>query len=91
MNYVSLDGKHNEYYVDEETYAAIALLIKEHKHCTYDYHNRHPYTPENPCVGKNICLEHLLYKQRSLVFAGQLGIDSSDRLIYRFLDGKGMI
>lgn len=91
MNYVSFNGRNNEYYVDDETVATIAALIKAHKHCTYDYQNRHPYTPDNPCIGKNICLEHLLQKQKSLVYAGQLGVDSSDRRIYRFLDVKGII
>lgn len=91
MSYVYLDSKHDEFFVDEETYTTIAALVKDHKQCLYDYRNRHSYTPENPCVGKAICLEHLLQKQSHLVYAGQVGMDSGNRCIHRFVDVKGLI
>src|SRR5438874_9664269 len=91
MNYIYLDSKYNEYCVDDETYSTIVSLVQQHKQCLHDYHNRHPFTPDNPCVGKNICLEHLLQKQPSLVFSGKITTDSSNRPIYRFLDRKGIV
>jgi hypothetical protein len=91
MNYVMLGSKSNEFYVTDDAYQQIVALIQAQKCCLHDYHNRHPYTEANPCVGKNICLEHVLQKQKSLVYAGLGGADSSNRLIYRFLDAKGMM
>ena len=91
MKYVFLDSKQNEFAVDDETYGAIVALIQTHKLCLFDYNNHHPYTEDNPCVGRNICLQHLLQKQKQLVFAGSLRVDDSNRRVYRFVDAKGMI
>src|SRR2546422_6241833 len=89
MNSVYLISTYNEYIVDDETYAAIFALVQAHKYCTYTYRNCHPYTQENPCVGRNLCLEHLLEKQKYLVFSGLLRVDNDNRRVYRFLDTRG--
>ena len=91
MNYVYLDTKYNEFFVPDATYEQIVQLVMANKYCVSDYRNRHPFTPDNPCVGRNICLEHLLQKQPFLVFSGQAATDNSNRRLYRFLDTKGMV
>ena len=91
MTYVYLDTKYHEFFIDEETYAQVVALVQAHKQCTYSYKHRHLYTEENPCVGRNICLEHLLEKQKHLAYAGSLALDSDTRRIHRFVDSKGMI
>ncbi len=91
MNYVYLESKYNEFFVADEAYEQIVQLVMAHKYCLHDSRNRHPYTPSNPCVGRNICLEHVLQKQPFLVFSGQVSVDTSQRRVYRFLDTKGMV
>src|SRR5438552_18895293 len=91
MSYVCLDGKYNEYFVDDETFAAIVSLVQQHKCCLFDFHNRHPYTQDNPCVGKNICLEHLLQKQTQLSKLDVQGLTSDNKAIYYFVDKRGMV
>lgn len=91
MNYVYLDSKYNEYFVDDQTYATIVSLVQQHKHCLYDFRNRHPYTTENLCVGRNICLEHLLQKQPHLTKIDVVGLTNDNRAIYYFVDKRGMV
>src|SRR5438874_13289850 len=91
MNYIYLDSKYNEYCVDDETYSTIVSLVQQHKQCLHDYHNRHPYTQDNPCVGKNICLEHLLQKQRNLTQLHIVGVADGNRSTYYFVDEKGYV
>lgn len=90
-NYVYLDSKYNEYFVDDDTYATIVSLVQQHKHCLADLRNRHPYTADNPCVGRNICLAHLLQKQPYLTRIEVEGLTSDNRAIYYFVDKKGMV
>src|SRR5947209_2490089 len=90
MNYVYLDSKYDEYLVDDDAYAQIAAIVKAHKQCLYDYRNRHPYSAENPCVGKNICLEHLLEKQKNLTRLDVIG-SNAGRPVYYFVDTKGYV
>src|SRR5947209_3615011 len=91
MTYVYLDNKYNEFFIDEATYAQVVALVQAHKHCTYSSKQRHLYTDDNPCVGRNLCLEHLLEKQKHLAYAGSLAVDSENRRMHRFVDSKGMI
>ena len=56
----------------------------------FDYRDRHPYTKENPCVGKNICLEHVLQKQRTLTYLNVVG-SNADRPMYYFVDTQGYV
>src|SRR5438094_4412461 len=92
MNTVYLDSKYHEYVVDDETYATIVSLVQQHKHCLYDYHNRHEYTKENPCVGRNICLEHLLQKQPYLTRIEEVeGLTSDNQAIFSFMDTRGKV
>jgi hypothetical protein len=90
MNYVYLDSKYDEYLVDDDAYAQIVAIVKAHKHCMHDYRNRHPYSVENPCVGKNICLEHLLEKQTNLTRLAVIG-SNADRPVYYFVDTQGYV
>src|SRR2546423_8621130 len=90
MNYVYLDSKYDEYLVDDDAYAQIVAIVKAHKQCLYDYRNRHPYSAENPCVGKNICLEHLLEKQKNLTRLDVIG-SNAGRPVYYFVDTKGYV
>ena len=91
MNYVYLESKYNEYFVSEEAYQQIVALVAAHKYCTYDYRNRHPYTQESPCVGKNICLEHLLLKQKNLSRLDVTGLTAENKAIYYFVDRQGYV
>src|SRR5438552_3059228 len=91
MNSVYLDSKYNEYFVDDETYATIVSLVQEHKHCLYDHRSRHEYTKENPCVGRNICLEHLLQKQGNLTRIDVVGVTNDNKSIYSFVDKRGFV
>lgn len=90
MNFVYLDNKYNEYFVSDEAYAQIVQLVMANKYCTHDYRARHPYTADNPCVGKNICLEHLLEKQRNLTRLVITGHENN-RTMYYFTDEEGYI
>jgi hypothetical protein len=91
MSYVYLDNKYNEYWLDEEAYEQIVQLVKDNKHCMHNYRDRHPYTAENPCVGKNICLKHLLQKQQNLSHLDVTRETSDHHTIYYFTDSKGKI
>src|SRR5205814_1096177 len=91
VNYVYLDTKYNEYFVGDEAYQQIVAIVMANKYCLFDYHDRHPYTEENPCVGKNICLKHLLHKQRNLTKLQIVGVAESNRSIYYFTDEKGYL
>jgi len=91
MNYVYLDNKNHEFLVDDETYGAIVALVQAHKLCVSSYQDRHPYTDDNPCVGRGICLQHVLKKQPHLVYAGSLHVDAHGRHIHRFLDEQGVV
>src|SRR5207237_4559481 len=90
MNYVYLESKYNEFYLSDEAYAQVVAIVKANKHCMYDYRDRHPYTKENPCVGKNICLEHLLQKQRNLTRLDAVG-SNADRPMYYIVDTQGYV
>ena len=90
MNYVYLESKYNESYLNDEAYAQIVAIVQANKHCMYDYRDRHPYTKDNPCVGKNICVEHLLQKQRTLTRLDVVGTNA-DRPVYYFTDTQGYV
>src|SRR5690348_12694605 len=90
MKSVYLDSKYNEFVLDEDTYEQIAALVQGAKHCTYN-HNSHPYTQENPCVGRNICLQHLLQKQPQLTFLDSPGTNADGEHLYRFVDKQGVV
>src|SRR5207302_551794 len=90
MNYVYLESKYNEFYLNDEAYAQIVAIVQANKYCMYDYRDRHPYTKDNPCVGKNICLEHLLQKQRNLTRLDVVGTNA-DRPVYYFTDTQGYV
>src|SRR5947209_9664108 len=90
MNYVYLESKYHEFYLSDEAYAQVVAIVKANKHCMYDYRNRHPFSHENPCVGKNICLEHLLQKQRNLTYLNVVG-SNAERSMYYFEDTKGHV
>ena len=90
MNYVYLESKYNEFYLNDEAYAQVVAIVQANKYCMYDYRDRHPYTKENPCVGKNICLEHLLQKQRNLTSLNVVGTNA-DRPVYYFTDTQGYV
>ncbi len=91
MNHVYLNSTYNEYYVDETTYEQIVALVQANKHCTFDYHEIHPYTQENPCVGRSICLTHLLKKHPNLVYSGQSRVEKDNSRTYTFLDTQGYV
>ncbi len=91
MKSVYLENQHDEFVLDDDTYEAIVRLVQENKMCTSVYRERHPYSEDNPCVGKGICLDHLLQKQSSLTYLGSSGIDTYNRRIYRFVDTKGYV
>src|SRR2546421_9884103 len=90
MNYVYLESKYNEFYLSDEAYAQVVAIVQANKYCMYDYRDRHPYTKDNPCVGKNICLEHLLQKQRNLTRLDVVGTNA-DRAMYYFVDTQGYV
>jgi hypothetical protein len=90
MNYVYLESKYNEFYLNDEAYAQIVAIVQANKYCMFDSRNRHPYTKDNPCVGKNICVEHLLQKQRNLTRLDVVGTNA-DRSMYYFVDTHGYI
>lgn len=52
---------------------------------------RHPYSEENPCVGKGICLEHLLQRQPQLTRLDIVGVSSDNQLIYYYTDPQGFL
>jgi hypothetical protein len=91
MSYLYLDTKYNEFFVNEEVYEQIVALVQANKQCLKDYRNRHAYTADNPCVGKNICLTHLLEKQPNLTRLEATGITSDGRNIYYFVDRQGYV
>ncbi len=91
MKYVYLDDKHNEYSIDDDAYQEIVRLVQANKLCVYRYSERHPYSEDNPCVGKGLCLQHLLLKQNTLTYVGSKGVNSDNRHLYRFLDSKGYV
>ncbi len=91
MNYVYLDSKYNEFYVDDETYAQIVAIVQANKFCMDDHRNRHPYTTDNPCVGKNICLEHFLAKHQHLTRLEIVGETTGKASIYYFVDQQGYV
>src|SRR2546421_6003925 len=90
MNYVYLESKYNEFYLSDEAYAQVVAIVQANKYCMFDFRNRHPYTKENPCVGKNICVEHLLQKQRNLTRLDVVGTNT-DRPVYYFTDTQGYV
>src|SRR5437764_9054241 len=90
MNYVYLESKYNEFYLNDEAYAQIVAIVQANKSCMFDYRDRHPFTAENPCVGKNICLEHVLQKQRTLTYLNVVG-SNADRPVYYFVDTQGYV
>ena len=90
MNYVYLESKYNEFYLNDEAYAKIVAIVQANKYCMFDYRDRHPYTKDNPCVGKNICVEHLLQKQRNLTRLDVVG-SNADRSVYYFVDAQGYV
>ena len=55
------------------------------------YNDRHAYTPENPCVGRGICLQHLLEKQPNLTWINVIHVTIDNKLKYLFADPKGVI
>src|SRR5947209_19765026 len=90
MNYVYLESKYNEFYLNDEAYTQVVTIVQANKSCMFDYRDRHPYTKENPCVGKNICLEHVLQKQRILTYLNVVG-SNADRPMYYFVDTQGYV
>jgi hypothetical protein len=90
MNYVYLESKYNEFYLNDEAYAQIVAIVRANKCCMYDSRNRHPYKKDNPCVGRNICVEHLLQKQRNLTRLDVVGTNA-DRSMYYFVDTQGYV
>ncbi len=88
MKSVYLDYPSNEYYVDDVGFAAIFQLVKAHQLCQKE---KHPFSEENPCVGRNLCLQHLLQNHRSLTFLDVMRTDLYGRKIYRYLDKAGYI
>jgi len=90
MNYVYLESKYNEFYLNDEAYAQVVAIVQANKSCMFDYRDRHPFTAENPCVGKNICLEHVLQKQRALTYLNVVG-SNADRPMYYFVDTQGYV
>jgi hypothetical protein len=91
MNYVYLESKHNEFFVDEDTFEQIAALVRAGKRCTYEYRERHAYSLDNPCVGKGMCLEHTLKKHSYLTLLDCVGQNTDGQYIYRFLDRQGIV
>lgn len=79
MKYVYLDGKHNEFIVDDESYAQIAQITQTGKLCIHEWREPHPYTLDNPCVAKNICLQHLLINQPNLTLLDSCKLRLSSR------------
>lgn len=74
MTYIYLGSKYNEFAVGDEAYAQIVALVKANKLCTHKMSERHPYSENNPCVGKGICLEHLLERQPQLTRLDIVGV-----------------
>jgi len=91
MKSIYLDSPHEEFIIDDDTYQTIVQIVQEHKMCTSTYRERHPYSEDNPCVGKGICLDHLLQKQSNLTYVDSSGVDAYNRRRYRFLDTKGFV
>ena len=89
--HVYLDSKYEEFVIDDETYEDIEALVRAAKLCVHDYHNRHTYSLDNPCVGKGICLNHMLVKRSNLTLLDSPGQDSYGRNMYRFTDAAGFI
>ncbi len=91
MKYVYLDGKHNEFIIDDDTYEQIAALTQAGKLCIHEWREPHPYTLENPCVGRNICLQHLLLSQPNLTLLDSPATNTDGQHFYRFTDSKGVV
>jgi len=91
VKYIYLDYKNNEYVVDDESYETILLLVQAGKLCMYDHQDRHAYSLDNPCVGKGICLQHLLKKQSTLSVLDSPRVTEEGRHVYRFVDRKGYV
>lgn len=93
--YVYLNSKYDEYAVTEEAYAQICALVHDNKLCTSDYRDPHPYTQDNPCVGKNICLVHMSKKHPHLTYTGTWAQWRSGKndgaLAHVFVDEKGYV
>ena len=91
MKYIYLDSKYNEFTIDDDTYEQIAALVRASKQCTHDYHNVHGYSLDNPCVGKGICLQHLLERQGNLEILDSPETNSDGQHFYRFIDKQGVV
>lgn len=77
--------------LDESVYEQIAALVQANKCCTHDYRNRHPYTPENPCVARNICLSHFLEKHPNLRYLDEEEVNKDNKRVFRFVDTQGYL
>src|SRR5579863_901204 len=87
MSTVYLDSK---YTVSDEAYAQIVAIVKANKLCIYHYRERHRYTPENPCVGREICLEHFLARHPNLTRLDKIEVNP-DSTMYYFIDSQGYV
>jgi hypothetical protein len=88
MKSVYLNYSYDEYCVTDEGYQAILQLVKTHQLCQKECH---AFSEENPCVGKNLCLKHLLQTHHGLTFLDVLRTDLYGRKSYRYLDTAGYI
>ncbi len=91
MKYVYLNSQHNEFVVDDETYEQLAALVQTGKLCVQEWRNPHPYSLDNPCVGRKLCLHHLLMMQPQLTLVDSPGTNSDGQHCYRFADSHGYI
>src|SRR4051812_46123542 len=88
MESVYLRYPSNEYSVSDDAYQQIVRLVNAHKLCLK---GRHPYSEDNPCVGRNLCQEHLLQQHSGMTFLGLLRTDYSGRRVYRYINKEGFI
>lgn len=87
--YLYLDTRTNEFVVDAQTYEEIMTLVQTAKLCSHNY-QVHEYTLDNPCVGRNICLQHLLEKQHDLTVVDSFTYERGQHW-YRYTDRRGYI
>lgn len=91
MKYVYLDSQHHEFVVDDASYETIAALVQAGKLCIHEWRTPHAYTLDNPCVAKNMCLQHLLMSQPNLAILDSPFTNKEGQHFYRFVDQQGYV
>src|SRR5438046_691722 len=87
---VYLDYSSKEFYVTQDGYDAIRVLIQQHQLCGKC---RQPIDPEEGriLVGKNLCLPCLLERQSQLTYVGVEQEHEDGDITYGFIDAEGIV